>query len=198
LGLAPPPGCPEQGWICVAFPCRSFKRLQNLPYRTVKNVRTWLGHSEEETKDYLKFWQATLKAKVVTSEEPYIALTLFPVKDLPKRLFKKVLNKKIPPHLKPYASNLFVNSDYFTFRSKSKLSEFNKKSIGIRYKAHQLSICNSPKRRKRIDSWVTSHLFNIWNQSVETILALSEEFHFKEAEDPSGTKPIAFFKLGNN
>jgi hypothetical protein len=85
LELAPPPGCPEKGWICVAFPCRSFKMLQNLPYRAVKKVRTWLGHPEEETEDYLKFLQKALKAKWVTGEEPYTALTLFPLKDLPKR-----------------------------------------------------------------------------------------------------------------
>ncbi len=41
--LAPPPWCPKDGWICLGFPCISFKKTKSLKTLLTSQLRRTIG-----------------------------------------------------------------------------------------------------------------------------------------------------------
>ena len=54
--LAPPPWCPRDGWVCIEFPCVSFKKTISLKTLLISQIRRTIDFKDRENLTLIHLW----------------------------------------------------------------------------------------------------------------------------------------------
>jgi hypothetical protein len=123
--LAPPPWCPQEGWVCIGFPLILFKKTKSIKTILICQVRRILGFKDREDTTIIHLWNEAKRAKAIPSEkgihEPW---SLIPKKELRKYTKEEFI--KIILFLERHSDNFFVYPDHFRY---GKASIKNKKNL---------------------------------------------------------------------
>ena len=63
--LAPPPWCPRDGLVCIAFPCVSFKKTKSLKTLLFSQIRRAIGFKDREDLTLIHLWNKAKKTNAI-------------------------------------------------------------------------------------------------------------------------------------
>jgi hypothetical protein len=116
--LAPPPWCPKDGWVCIGFPCVSFKKTKSLKTFLISQLRRTIGLKDREDLTLIHLWNKAKKVNAIPfHKEMHEPWSLIPVNELGDVLKKKLF--EIVPLLERHFDKLFVCPDHFRFLTPS-------------------------------------------------------------------------------
>jgi hypothetical protein len=126
--LAPPPWCPRDGWVCIEFPCVSFKKTISLKTLLISQIRRTIGFKDREDLTLIHLWNKVKKANAIPiNKEMHEPWSLIPVNELGDVLKKKLF--EIVPLLERHFDKLIVCPDHFRFLTSSLKNWRNLKQI---------------------------------------------------------------------
>jgi hypothetical protein len=116
--VAPPPWCPRDGWVCIGFPCVSFKKTKSLKTRLISQIRRTIGFKDREDLTLIHLWNKAKKANAIPfHKEMHEPWSLIPVNELGNILKKNIF--EIVPLLERHFDKCFVCPDHFRFLTSS-------------------------------------------------------------------------------
>ena len=191
--LAPPPWCPKDGWVCIGFPCISFKKTKSLKTLLLSQLRRTIGFKDREDITLVHLWNRAKKVNAIPfHKEMHEPWSLIPVNELGDVLKKKLL--EIVPCLEKHFDKLFVCPDHFRFltpslKNKKNLSGFNPSSLKRQLDLGEVtlsskSFCNLNNKTNnpfKNVHWLANYLCGLWDSSPRVPPFQDRELGKKEA-----------------